>query len=104
MKLSADQTPIAVGGPGPNPGGPGGPPPPPPAPGAPFNPGAMPRGMMMNGPGLFRGTAQNAASLARLLSGPAGRQVIDKTGLTGLYDVELKFAPSQPMPLPPAGA
>jgi len=104
MKLSADQTPIQIGGPGPNPGGPPPPPPPPPAPGAPFNPGAMPRGMMMNGPGLLRGTAQNAASLARLLSSQAGRQVIDKTGLTGLYDIELKFAPSQPIQLPPGGA
>ena len=57
----------------------------------------------MNGPGLLRGTAQSAAGLARLLSSQAGRQVIDKTGLTGLYDVELKFAPSQPMQLPPGG-
>ena len=41
------------------------------------------------------------ASLARLLSGQAGRQVIDKTGLTGLYDIELKFAPAGPLQLPP---
>jgi uncharacterized protein (TIGR03435 family) len=104
MKLSADQTPLTVPGAGPNgPGAnrPSGPPPPPPAPGAPFNPATMPRGMMMNGPGMLRGTAQNAAGIARLLSGQAGRQVIDKTGLTGLYDFELKFAPSQPMQLPP---
>jgi uncharacterized protein (TIGR03435 family) len=101
MKLSADQSPIVVAGSGANPGGPPPPPPPPPALGAPFNPGAMPRGMMMNGPGLLRGTAQNAAGLARLLSSQAGRQVIDKTGLTGLYDFELRFAPSQPMQLPP---
>jgi uncharacterized protein (TIGR03435 family) len=103
MKLSADQSPIVPGGP-PRPGadGPGGPPlpPPPPPPGAPFNPANMPRGMMMNGPGMLRATAQNTAGIARLLSGQAGRQVIDKTGLTGLYDVELKFAPSQPPQLP----
>jgi uncharacterized protein (TIGR03435 family) len=60
--------------------------------------------MMMNGPGILRGTAQNAAAIARLLSGSAGRQVIDKTGLTGLYDIELKFAPSQPMQMPPGAA
>lgn len=105
MKLSADQSPVVVPGPGPNgSGGPPPPPPPPPAPGAPFNPAVMPRGMMMNGPGLLRGTAQNGAGLARLLSGQAGRQVIDKTGLTGLYDIELKYAPSQPMQLPPGVA
>jgi uncharacterized protein (TIGR03435 family) len=102
MKLAADQSPLTIPGPGPS--GAGGPPPPlppPPAAGAAFNPGAMPRGMMMNGPGLLRATAQSAASLARLLSTQAGRQVIDKTGLTGLYDIELRFAPSQPMQLPP---
>jgi uncharacterized protein (TIGR03435 family) len=32
------------------------------------------------------------ASLARNLSGPAGRPVFDKTGLTGTYDVNLEFA------------
>jgi uncharacterized protein (TIGR03435 family) len=117
MKLSADQTPLAP--PGAPPRGDGArapdgsvPPPPPPPPGPNFNPqtatlNSMPRGMMMNGPGLLRGTSQNMASLARLLSNPAGRQVIDKTGLTGLYDVELKFAPTGPpaglpgVPLPP---
>jgi uncharacterized protein (TIGR03435 family) len=57
--------------------------------------------MMMNGPGLLRGTAQNMGALARMLSGQAGRQVIDKTELKGLYDIELKFTPSQPMQLPP---
>jgi uncharacterized protein (TIGR03435 family) len=100
MKLSADQTPI--GPPTARPGGGSGPPPlPPPPPGPNFNPTTMPRGMMMNSPGMLRGTAQNMAGIARLLSGQAGRQVIDKTGLTGLYDFELKFAPSQPMQLPP---
>jgi uncharacterized protein (TIGR03435 family) len=108
MKLSADQTPIVPPGAGRGgPGGDAGPaPPPPPPPGPNFNPGtaplsSMPRGMMMNGPGLLRGAAQNMGTLARMLSGQAGRQVIDKTGLPGLYDIELKFAPSQPMQMPP---
>jgi len=108
MKLSADQSPIVPGPPrgGDGPGGrAGGPPmpPPPPQPGAPFNPASMPRGMMMNGPGMLRATAQTTTAIARLLSGQAGRQVIDKTGLTGLYDMELKFQPSQPPQLPPGG-
>jgi uncharacterized protein (TIGR03435 family) len=103
MKLSADQTPIVPPGAGPG----GGPPPPPPGPN--FNPGtaplaSMPRGMMLNGPGILRGTAQNTGNLARMLAGPAGRQVIDKTGLTGLYDVEIKFTPTQPMQMPPGFA
>jgi uncharacterized protein (TIGR03435 family) len=34
-------------------------------------------------------------SLARNLSGPAGRPVIDKTGLTGSYDITLEFTPER---------
>lgn len=31
--------------------------------------------------------------LAGILAGPAGAAVIDKTGLTGSYDITLKYAP-----------
>lgn len=102
IKLSADQTPVVPGAPPP-----GGAPPPPPPPRGPNFPalstplGDLPPGMRMNGPGMMRGTAQTTASLARMLSPSAGRQVIDKTGLAGLYDFEVKFAPSQPAQMPP---
>jgi uncharacterized protein (TIGR03435 family) len=35
------------------------------------------------------------AEFGRNLSSQAGRVVVDKTGLTGLFDLELKFAPDQ---------
>jgi uncharacterized protein (TIGR03435 family) len=91
-KKSADQTPLNFGAP--TPGGPaGGPPPPPPAP---FNPGGpMPRGMMMVGIGQLRATAQTMSGFAGLLTGSAGRKVVDRTSLEGLYDFELNWTPDQ---------
>ena len=91
-KKSADQTPLNFEAP--TPGGPaGGPPPPPPAP---FNPGGpMPRGMMMVGLGQLRATAQTMTGFARLLAGSAGRKVVDRTSLEGLYDFELNWTPDQ---------
>ena len=90
-KKSADQTPLTFGAP--PPGGPaGGPPPPPP----PFNPGGpMPRGMMMVGLGQLRATAQTMTGFAGLLTGSAGRKVVDRTSLEGLYDFELSWTPDQ---------
>ncbi|MGH9240632.1 MAG: TIGR03435 family protein [Vicinamibacterales bacterium] len=41
------------------------------------------------------GGAQSMAALTRILSRPAGRTVIDRTGLTGLYDFVLRWAPEQ---------
>jgi len=91
-KKSADQTPLNFGAP--TPGGPAGGPPPPPA--APFNPGGpMPRGMMMVGLGQLRATAQTMTGFARLLAGSAGRKVVDRTSLEGLYDFELNWTPDQ---------
>jgi len=91
-KKSADQTPLNFEAP--TPGGPaGGPPPPPPAP---FNPGGpMPRGMMMVGIGQLRATAQTMSGFAGLLTGSAGRKVVDRTSLEGLYDFELNWTPDQ---------
>ena len=54
--------------------------------------------------------AVTTSKLADLLSPGAGRPVVDKTGLTGLYDVRLSFVPVQgapggmpPPPAPPGG-
>jgi uncharacterized protein (TIGR03435 family) len=57
-----------------------------------------------NGSGFFfRGQGRidmygvTTGTLALLLSGPAGRPVVDKTGLTGNYDIHLEMAqPGQP--------
>jgi uncharacterized protein (TIGR03435 family) len=51
---------------------------------------------------VSKGTVQNLASL---LSNILGRKVIDKTGLTGDYDMTLKWTPddTQPPPLKPNG-
>jgi len=35
------------------------------------------------------------ASLSRILDGSVGRPVIDNTGLTGAYDIDLRFAPER---------
>lgn len=98
-KKSEDQTPINFGAP---PGGPaGGPPPPPPPPPGPGS-GPLPRGMMMMGIGQLRATAQTMTGFAGLLTGQAGRKVVDRTNLEGLYDFELTFTPDQiPTNLPP---
>jgi len=89
---SADQTPLSFGTPTPG-APPGGPPQPPPGP---FNPaGPMPRGMMMVGLGQLRATAQTMARFAGLLTGSAGRKVVDRTSLEGLYDFELNWTPDQ---------
>lgn len=44
-------------------------------------------------PGLAAASGFSMASLVRTLSDLTGGPVIDKTGLTGLYDFTLKFAP-----------
>jgi uncharacterized protein (TIGR03435 family) len=59
--------------------------PPPTEPGAPFC-------GIQGGPGRLRFGGLPAASLAQAFSGPAGRMVIDRTGLTGAWDFELTFA------------
>ena len=45
------------------------------------------------GPGAFglRGNGQPIASLLQVLTQATGRTVVDKTGLAGLYDFELRF-------------
>ncbi|HEY6392831.1 MAG TPA: M56 and DUF3738 domain-containing protein, partial [Bryobacteraceae bacterium] len=43
--------------------------------------------------GLINGQAMGMAMLASQLSVPLGRTVLDKTGLTGQYDIKLEFTP-----------
>jgi uncharacterized protein (TIGR03435 family) len=50
-------------------------------------------GMMMMGPGDFKGTAVNLSMLVEVLANDLGRVVVNKTGLTGNYDFELKWTP-----------
>jgi uncharacterized protein (TIGR03435 family) len=111
IKASADQTPPNAGRGGPpqpcSPAPPnaqaaGAPPPPPPLPppgqrGGILDPNfAMPRGamaMMFNGTGsTLRAAAVPIANLIGMLQQQVGRQLVDKTGLTGLFDFTLQFS------------
>ncbi len=115
MKPSADQTPLTpgvppagappapgglgavrVGGPGgPAPGGPG-------SGGPPAGPAA--RGMIRMSPGSISGGAMQMPQFIQILSRQLGRTVVDNTGLTGLFDVELNYTPDRTPPqgtLPP---
>ena len=57
-------------------------------------------------PLLFRvrGGGQTMEALARSLSGNVNRQVIDRTGLTGLYDYEIEYAPGRTLNTAPTTA
>ena len=48
----------------------------------------------------LRGQAVRLGMLALNLFNELGRRVIDKTGLTGKYDFELKWTPTQPSAAP----
>ncbi len=48
------------------------------------------------------GKGMKMINLARNLSGPAGRPVFDKTGLTGSYDITLEFVPERMNGMGPA--
>lgn len=52
-------------------------------------------GMMRMQPGEVNGQAVPIANLVRLLSLQLGSAVIDKTGLTGRYDFDLKWTPDE---------
>jgi uncharacterized protein (TIGR03435 family) len=96
MKLSGDQTPPAPLAP--PPGGPGGPPPP-------FAPGQRPRGTVGSsiGDGRFviEASAVPISTLVNALQQRVDRPIIDKTGLTGLFDIRLEWAPgAEAPPLP----
>ena len=115
------------GGPGAGPNGPGGPGGPagpgagpgrgaPPGPGGPGGPPTFdadnpPCGSMRQGPGIVGGGGIGFAQIAQMLSQLTGRPVIDKTGLTGVFDFNLKYTPepglggnNNPFGPPPPGA
>ena len=74
----------------------GEPPPPFGAPGQPFC-------GISGSPGRVKFGGLPASSFATALSGPAGRMVVDRTGMTGSWDFELTFAPENRGPdAPPA--
>jgi bla regulator protein BlaR1 len=50
-------------------------------------------GLMRMGPGGLTAQGLPMATIVRLLSQQLGRTVVDKTGLTGIYDVNLKWTP-----------
>jgi uncharacterized protein (TIGR03435 family) len=72
---SVDQLPPAATGPSPDPNGP------------------MPPGAMRMAAGNVSGKAIPMPLLARFLGQTLGRQVIDKTGLTGRYDIDVRGTP-----------
>jgi len=50
-------------------------------------------GMMMMTPGGIKAQGVPVVNLANVLTMQLHRQVVDKTGLTGKYDIDLKFGP-----------
>jgi uncharacterized protein (TIGR03435 family) len=87
MKLSVNQTPFSFA---------------PPAPGAPLPAPPPPLPAIAPGASQMRLAGAKMEAIAALLTSGAGRRVVDKTGLTGLYDGELKYYPASPQ-LPPGG-
>jgi uncharacterized protein (TIGR03435 family) len=76
---------------------------PPPAPGPPPALGTAYCGIF-GGPGRIRFGGLNSTMLARALNPYAGRMVVDRTGLSGSWDFELKFAAQGRGPGPDAPA
>lgn len=70
--------------------------------------GASGAGLMRMGPGDLLGQGVSVAMLVQQLSTTLGGKVVDKTGLTGKYDFDLKFEPDEvsgsKMSLPDGGA
>lgn len=58
--------------------------------------GAGPKGQLRFTPGELTGTGISISGLANQLSRELGRNVVDKTGLTGNYDFTLRWTPEQP--------
>jgi uncharacterized protein (TIGR03435 family) len=66
----------------------------------------VPCGMRGGGFGILRAGGTSMAQFATFLSGPAQRMVLDKTGLTGFYDIQLTYTPAPdqlPQQPPPPG-
>ncbi len=73
------------------------------APAAPRASGQKPPCTTRMAPGRLSGSAMTMAGLAGSLSGAVERTVLDRTGMTGAFDVELTWTPDQ-MPQRSAGA
>lgn len=65
------------------------------APSGPPAPGQMPRCGFMVGFGNLKARGSTLAALASTLSTFAGRIVIDRTAITGGYDIDLAWTPDQ---------
>ena len=79
---------------------PGGPPAPPP----PFTPGQPPPCGSTGGPGQILAQGMTMGQLASSLSLRVNRFVVDKTGLTGNFDINLEWMPDQFQGAGPLGA
>lgn len=62
-----------------------------------------PSGGIRTGRGYLAGSQTNIPFLAQALSGIMGRTVVDRTGLAGRYDFELKWLPDQSSAYTPLG-
>lgn len=64
--------------------------------------GGAPRGPMirMGGPGNLTGQGMTTGQLADMLSRQLHKPIVDKTGLTGNYDIALQWTPDTPMMSP----
>jgi uncharacterized protein (TIGR03435 family) len=100
MKLSADQSPEALQESGSKP------------PPLPQRGGPAPRGVLRMGRGSLETNGAPVSNFILGLSQQLGRPVIDKTGITGFYDIKLQWTPelgqgqvapggSEPAPPPP---
>ena len=68
---------------------------PPPQPG---KPPALPCGGMMMGREMLHGVSMPVADLTPMLSRKLGREVVDKTGLTGKYDISMEWTSDEAAP------
>lgn len=71
-----------------------------PGPGEVFTPGAAPPCSSRGGFGQYQANGAPLAMLVNMLSQMTGRTVVDRTGLTGSYQIDLKWTPT-PDQLPP---
>jgi uncharacterized protein (TIGR03435 family) len=70
-----------------------------PPPAAPQLPDGRPGcGMRASAGGQLTAGGTSMAALARFMTVPAGRIIVDKTGLTGGYDFDLEYTPDPPAP------
>ena len=68
-----------------------------PAPAGAANPDAVPCGIRPGGAGRISLVGIPMGQLAPLISLVVGRPVVDRTGISGLYDIEMAFTPQAPV-------